>query len=136
MPLSWNEIKIRAAQFSKDWSEYIQGKREEAEAQTFENEFFNVFGVNRRKVATFEAKVVKLDSDNGYIDLLWPGYILIEMKTPGKDLDKAYAQAMQYVEVLPQEKLPHAVLICDFVHFHHYNLDKKQRAYRIPPRRN
>ena len=60
MPLSWNEIKIRAAQFSKDWSEYIQGKREEAEAQTFENEFFNVFGVNRRKVATFEAKVVKL----------------------------------------------------------------------------
>ena len=132
MPLSWNEIKIRAAQFSKDWSEYIQGKREEAEAQTFENEFFNVFGVNRRKVATFEAKVVKLDSDNGYIDLLWPGYILIEMKTPGKDLDKAYAQAMQYVEVLPQEKLPHAVLICDFVHFHHYNLDKNNELTEFP----
>jgi hypothetical protein len=132
MPLSWNEIKIRAAQFSKDWGEYIQGKREEAEAQTFENEFFNVFGVNRRKVATFEAKVVKLDSDNGYIDLLWPGYILIEMKTPGKDLDKAYAQAMQYVEVLPQEKLPHAVLICDFVHFHHYNLDKNNELTEFP----
>ena len=91
-----------------------------------------MFGVNRRKVATFEAKVVKLDSDNGYIDLLWPGYILIEMKTPGKDLDKAYAQAMQYVEVLPQEKLPHAVLICDFVHFHHYNLDKNNELTEFP----
>src|SRR5574344_628863 len=132
MPLSWNEIKIRAAQFSKDWSEYIQGKREEAEAQTFENEFFNVFGVNRRKVATFEAKVVKLDNDNGYIDLLWPGYILIEMKTPGKDLDKAYDQAKHYVEALPQEKLPHSILICDFIHFHHYNLDKNNELTEFP----
>ena len=132
MPLSWNEIKVRAAQFSKDWGEYIKGKREEAEAQTFENEFFNVFGVNRRKVATFEAKVVKLDNDNGYIDLLWPGYILIEMKTPGKDLDKAYDQAKQYVEALPQEKLPHSILICDFVHFHHYNLDKNNELTEFP----
>jgi len=39
---------------------------------------------------------------------------------------------MQYVEVLPQEKLPHAVLICDFVHFHHYNLDKNNELTEFP----
>ena len=38
-------------QFSRDWAGV---KSERAEAQTFWNEFFKVFGVRRRTVATFE----------------------------------------------------------------------------------
>lgn len=54
MPLSLNEIKDRALAFSRDW----EGARaERAEAQTFWNEFFNVFGISRRRVATFEEPV-------------------------------------------------------------------------------
>jgi hypothetical protein len=47
MPLSWNEIKTRAAAFVNEWKADATHEREEAEAQTFENEFFNVFGVNQ-----------------------------------------------------------------------------------------
>ena len=54
MPLSWNEIRHRAIAFSKEW----QGEtREAAERQSFWNDFFNVFGVRRRTVATFEEPV-------------------------------------------------------------------------------
>lgn len=65
MTLSWNEIKERAARFAKEWE---NASNEDAEAKTFLYEFFNVFGINQRKVATFEHKVKKLDEREGYFD--------------------------------------------------------------------
>ncbi len=78
MPLSWNEIKSRAITFSKKWQDTT---REEADAKEFLVEFLNIFGVERKKVATFEHKVKKLSEASGYIDLLWPGMLLVEMKS-------------------------------------------------------
>ena len=66
MPLSWNEIKNRALQFSKEWAEET---RENAEAKSFWDAFFHVFGISRRRVATFEEPVKKLDDKYGFIDL-------------------------------------------------------------------
>jgi hypothetical protein len=86
MALSWNEIKDRAVKFSKDWADAAS---EDAEAQSFLNAFFDVFGISRKRVGAFEHKVKKLNDTDGYIDLLWKGVILIEMKSAGKDLDKA-----------------------------------------------
>src|ERR1035441_4499743 len=80
MPLSWNEIRQRAIAFSREW----QGEtREAAERQSFWNDFFNVFGVRRRTVATFEEPVKKLSGDWGFIDLFWPG------RLPGLSLAQA-----------------------------------------------
>jgi hypothetical protein len=56
MPLSWNEIRHRAIKFSNDWK---NAASESAEKQTFWNEFFDVFGVARKPVASFEAPVKK-----------------------------------------------------------------------------
>lgn len=76
MPLSLNEIKDRALAFSREW----EGARaERAEAQTFWNEFFAVFGISRRRVATFEEPVKTLPLfdkqpvKTGRIDLFWRG---------------------------------------------------------------
>lgn len=93
MPLSWNEIKSRAATFSKEWELETS---EDAEAKSFWDDFFNISGISRRRVATFEQIVDKLDHTKGYIDLLWKGVILIEHKSRGKDLDHAYKQAKDY----------------------------------------
>ena len=120
MILSWNEIRARASAFA---NEYANAVREEAEAQEFEIDFLNIFGITRRKVACFEHKVKKNDDSNGYIDLFWKGMIMIEMKTRGKDLDKAFDQAKAYADALPQNELPKAILICDFEHFHFYDLE-------------
>jgi hypothetical protein len=40
-------------------------------AKPFLVAFFNVFGLNQKKVVTFEHKVKKLDIGDGYFDFLW-----------------------------------------------------------------
>ena len=119
--LSQNEISARAAKFAEDWK---NTEREEAEAQSFLIEFFQVLGVSRKRVAIFEHKVKCADGGSGYIDLFWKGNILIEMKSRGKDLSKAYEQAKRYADSLAQHELPHAILICDFENWHFYDLSK------------
>jgi len=56
MRLSWNEIRARGARFAADWE---HGHYERGESQTFYNEFFEVFGMSRRRVASFEEPVKK-----------------------------------------------------------------------------
>ncbi|MCL1836764.1 MAG: N-6 DNA methylase [Treponema sp.] len=98
--------------------------KEKAEAQTFETEFLKIFGVNRKKIALFEHEVRFGDGERGYIDLFWKGQIIIEMKTPGKDLVKAYEQAKAYALTLPQKDIPKGILTCDFLNFQYYDLEK------------
>jgi hypothetical protein len=66
--------------------------------------FFNIFVISRRKVATFEHRVKKLDNSEGYIDVLWAGTLPIEMKSKGKNLDKACEQAKAYLHGLKEHK--------------------------------
>lgn len=121
MALSWNEIKDRALTFSKEWADT---RNEEADAKPFLVEFFNVFGINRKRFASFEYRVKKLDESDGYIDLIWKGTILIEMKSRGKNLDNAYEQAKAYLNGLKQHELPKYILISDFNIFRLYDLDE------------
>lgn len=55
--LNWNEIRIRATAFAKEWA---NEDSERAKAQSFWNDFFEVFGVKRRRAAVFEKQVAKL----------------------------------------------------------------------------
>ena len=75
MPISWNEIRHNAISFARDWA---GASSEIAEKQTFWNEFFAVFGINRRTFASFEEHVRKISGEYGYIDLFWPGMLLVE----------------------------------------------------------
>src|SRR5436190_24263786 len=101
MPISWNEIRNNAIKFSREWEGI---KRESAEKQTFWNEFFQVFGIRRRVVASFEEPVRKISGDYGFIDLFWPGVLIVEHKSKGQSLDKAESQAFEYVRHLAREK--------------------------------
>jgi hypothetical protein len=123
MALSWNEIKDRALHFSKEWADT---SNEEADAKPFLVEFFNVFGISSKRVSTFEHRVKKLDEKDGYIDLLWKGTILIEMKSRGKNLDKAYQQAKDYLHGLKQHELPKYILVSDFETFKLYDLEEEK----------
>lgn len=68
MPISWNEIKHHAMDFSREWE---SESRERSESQSFWNAFFNIFGITRRRVASFEEPVKNLDDNYGFIDLFW-----------------------------------------------------------------
>jgi hypothetical protein len=85
MSLTPNEIRKRAMEFSKEWQDE---SREKAEAQTFWNEFFNIFGITRRRIASYEAPVKKLREKSGAIDLFWKSVLIVEHKSKGKILIK------------------------------------------------
>ena len=123
MPLSWNEIKQRAIAFSKEWETETS---EKSESQSFWNDFFNVFGISRRRVGSFELPIKKADNKQGFIDLLWKGMILVEHKSRGKDLDKATQQAKDYFPNLKEHELPKYILVSDFQKFRLYDLDTNE----------
>lgn len=123
MALSWNEIKDRAVAFSKEWEDTFN---EEAEAKPFIEAFFNIFGITRKRVGTFEHRVKKLSEADGYIDLLWKGNILIEMKSKGKNLDKGFIQAKEYIHGLKEHELPKYILVSDFEHFRLFDTEENK----------
>ena len=123
MQLSWNEISNRASKFSKIWQ---KAKYEKSEARLFLNDFFHVFGVDLKRVALFEKKVPMGDNRDGYIDCLWRKVILIEMKSRGKSLKRAYQQATDYAFNLNDDELPEYIMVCDFENIRLYSLTTNQ----------
>lgn len=121
MALSWNEIKKRALDFSK---EYAAATRENAETHSFYNDFFNVFGISRRRIASFEEPVKKLGDKRGRIDLFWKGTLLVEQKSAGRDLVRAKQQALDYFPNLKEYELPRYIIVSDFQNFELYDLEE------------
>lgn len=126
--LSWNEVRDRAIRFSR---EHAGDRSESAEKQTFWNDFFNVFGLRRASLASFEENVRNLKGNKGAIDLLWKGRLLVEHKSFGEDLALAQTQAFTYIEDLTREnrweEIPRFVLVSDFAHFVLYDLEPEEQ---------
>ena len=125
MRLSWNEIRARAAGFSKEWKEACY---EKGETQSFYNDFFDIFGIRRRSVARYEQHVQKLDDSSGFIDLFWPGVLLVEQKSAGRSLKEAYEQAGEYFDSLPERDRPRYILVSDFQNFELYDFDERREV--------
>ena len=123
MRLSWNEIRAHAARFADEWRDAAY---EKGETQSFYNEFFEVFGVRRRSVASYERHVAKLDNRFGFIDLFWPRKLIVEQKSAGRNLEKAYGQAGEYFEALPEWARPRYILVSDFQTFELHDLDERE----------
>ena len=125
MRLSWNEVRVRATMFAGEWGNAV---RETSETQSFYNAFFRVFGVERRSVARYEEHVAKLDNSSGFIDLFWPGVLIVEQKSAGRSLGKAYDQAGEYFDSLPERDKPRYILVSDFRTFELHDLDERSEV--------
>lgn len=131
LTLSREEMRNRALTFAKRWK---GPQREEADAKSFLDEFFDVFGRDRRAIdAVHEYRVERPEKGEGRIDLLWPGKLLVEMKSTGRDLSTekggAAFQAFEYLPHLDPEFLPRWVLVSDFGHFALYDLGEEVHDY-------
>jgi hypothetical protein len=120
MRLDWNDIKARAAKFAEEWED---AHYERGETQTFYNEFFEMFGVTRRRVASFEHGVGLPEGKRGFLDLFWKGKLLVEQKSAGRSLVPARKQALDYFPGLKDHELPRYILLSDFQNFELYDLD-------------
>ena len=125
MRLSWNEIRARAAGFAREWAGETY---EKGETQSFYNEFFQIFGVRRRTVARYEEHVRRLDNTSGFIDLFWPGVLLVEQKSAGRDLVAAREQAGAYFDALPERDRPRYQLLCNFQTFELLDRTEREEA--------
>ena len=126
--LSWKAIHDNAVIFARDWQ---SASREQADKQTFWNEFFQVFGIPRRTVASFEEPVKKLRGTYGFIDLLWKGKLLVEHKSAGESLEAAEVQAFDYLQGLQSvgrgDEIPRYILLSDFKRFALYDLEPDEQ---------
>ncbi len=120
MPLSWNEIKSRALAFSREWAD---AANEDSEAKPFWIAFFEIFGITNKRVATFEHAVKKFGGGQGYVDLFWPGVLLVEQKSRGRNLDRAFSQALDYFPGIRERDLPRHIVVCDFARFRLHDLE-------------
>ncbi len=118
--LSWNEVQDRAVGFAAKW----QGETyEKGESQSFWSDFLEVFGVDRRRHgAYFEYAIKKNGGKQGFIDLFWPGKLLAEQKSTGRDLSKAQLQARDYLHNMPDHDLPVGLVVSDFATFEYVDL--------------
>ncbi|MDO9235597.1 MAG: class I SAM-dependent DNA methyltransferase [Aquabacterium sp.] len=123
MPLSWNEIKSRALTFSRTWAD---AANEDSQGKPFWIDFFEIFGITDKRVATFEHAVKKLLGEkarvDGFVDLFWPGMLLVEQKSRGKNLDAALTQALSYFPGIAERDLPQLIIVCDFARFRVHRL--------------
>ncbi|QXL84387.1 DNA methyltransferase [Comamonas sp. NLF-1-9] len=119
MPLSWNEIKSRALAFSRTWD---NAANEDSEAKPFWIAFFEIFGITDKRVATFELNVKKHGGGQGFVDLFWPGMLLVEQKSRGRSLDAAFDQALGYFPGILERDLPQIIIVCDFARFRVHQL--------------
>ncbi len=119
-PLDWRDIRESASRFA---IRYKDASKEASLKQSFWIDFLSIFGIDAVQVGTFEYYVKGLRDRWGEIDYFWPGKVIIEHKSKGKDLDAAMDQVMKYVLWLedynsdhPSDAipLPRYVIVSDF----------------------
>ncbi len=85
------EIQAALTVFVAKWSGF--SGTEKAEAQTFLNELFACYGNDRSEVG---ARFEDFATSAGFMDLHWPGVLIVEMKGPTVPLEKARDQRERY----------------------------------------
>jgi type I restriction-modification system DNA methylase subunit len=127
---SWKDRFVAAKAFSERWT---GERRERAEKDSFWNEFLAIFDVDRRQVAKFEPVAQRYSTGrHGFIDLFWPGRLLVEHKSGGEDLNKAMDQAMDYLPNMQAADVPRLVVVCDFETFVVRDLDRPEERLEFP----
>lgn len=127
--LSMNEIRSRAARFTRDWKDEPGDERQQA--QSFVRDLLGVYGITETRAAFYEKRVKRSSTGSrGYIDALIPGLALIEMKSAGKDLAAAEQQALDYIDDLPDPEVPRWVITSDFRRFR--LLDLRSETGTVP----
>ncbi|MDO5058874.1 MAG: N-6 DNA methylase [Neisseria sp.] len=117
------EHKYRLArEFAKRWKNET---RERAEKDTFWNEFFAIFKLDRYRTASMEYRVKHRSGSSKFADVFWTGRLLCEHKSAQRDLDGAFEQAMAYVEEIRRHNpadVPRYVMVSDFARIRLYDL--------------
>ncbi|CAB4774352.1 MAG: N-6 DNA methylase [Actinobacteria bacterium] len=111
---SVHEAELLAKKYAKITSE-------KSFAQTFWRDVFQqLCGVDDLLATGIEFEYPVRSHESGtikFIDVLWPGVVLVEHKSAGQSLDKAEQQARDYLISLEAAKRPPVIILSDFAKF-------------------
>ena len=114
--LSLNDIRSRCAELVVRWLDQPGDERQQA--QTFVRDLLTAFGITDSMAGKYEKRAKRASTGGrGYIDALVPGMCLVEMKSKGKDLERAEAQALDYMDDLTEAEQPRWIITSDFFNF-------------------
>jgi type II restriction/modification system DNA methylase subunit YeeA len=105
----------RAFQEFADFAAKLKGD-EKSEAQLFLIQLLDAFGHDGKTLpagSTFEYRVRFPGDRTKFADFVWPGRVLVEMKSRGEKLSKHYQQTFDYWLNLVPHRPPYVVL-CNF----------------------
>jgi hypothetical protein len=120
-----NEVRRRLQLFAL---EHQNDSDEKQHAQQFWRDFYMCFGLSKSSASMFEKRVLKVGGARGYIDSFIPSVLLVEQKSLGIDLIKAYEQARDYFYAIENEfEKPKYIITCDFQTFHLYDLHSSNK---------
>ena len=114
----------KAFQDFADFAARLEGD-EKSEAQTFLFHLLEAFNHDANTLpegCTFEYRVRFPGDRTKFADLVWPGRVLIEMKSRGEKLSRHYQQTFDYwLNLVPHR--PSYVVLCDFDEFWIYDFN-------------
>lgn len=123
MTLDLQTLQHNAEQFIRDCEplHYEMGH-----AQKFIASLCKVYGLDAHFAVQYEHRVRKADLKGiNRIDGFFPGLLMIEMKSAGEDLEAAFIQALEYVQLIERiEDKPRHILVSDFKNLHLYELNQ------------
>lgn len=114
-----NQIRKNLSAFAKTWKD---AHRENADAKLFWARFYECFGVRPESATIYEQSVKKLGGGQGFIDSFIPGKLIVEHKSKGGNLDRAFSQASDYFLALKEAERPRYIITSDFTNFRLYDL--------------
>ncbi len=114
---SGGEIRTELTKFAAKWKSY--SGTEKAEAQTYLNELFACYGSDRGAVG---AKFEDFKSSAGFMDLHWPGIVIVEMKAPAKEHSEKHRDQLRNYWIESSDRATNTpaarwVVLCNFKSF-------------------
>ncbi len=112
MSLDYQHIREQLHRIIHDYKD-AEGY-ERGQSQNFWTQVFNAYGVaGQTQLKAFEHRLKKDNSQN-YVDAFIPKLVMIEQKSRGIDLNKAYNQVSKYYERLSTADKPRYIVLCNF----------------------
>ena len=126
--LKREDREIYIEKFVQNWMDLLEKANEEKTLTNFEQANSHIFCKELLSGAfglvfgkDFQ---VEKNINNKRADCIVPSKLIIEMKSPKKDLTVAYKQAKKfYWDPLPEDRKPRFIITCDFQNFQVYDLN-------------
>lgn len=112
MSIDYKHVRQQLQQIVHDYKDSEGYER--GQSQNFWTQVFNAYGVSgQTQTKAFEHRL-KNDSNQKYVDAFIPKLVIIEQKSRGVDLNKAYTQVSEYYDRINAKDKPRYIILCNF----------------------